>query len=130
MSDKEDIRVKMRVGDLELEVEGPPTKIYELVSKLVGNLGSGDKNISMQPKVKKSCKDVIEDLWREGWFEKERRLSEVYVELSSRGYNFDKSAISHALASLTRDGKLRRIGKERKYRYIQKYPYNQLVKNK
>ncbi len=129
MKEDDEIKVKMRYGDLELEVQGDPDKVYSLLSKIVGELG-GEHTHTPESKYKRSCKEVIEDLWREGWFEKDRKLSEVYLELSTRGYNFDKSAISHALAAMTREGKLKRLGKERKHRYIQKYPYTETIKRR
>ena len=127
MSDKDEVKVRVKIGDLEVEIEGPPEKISAILSKVVGDLGSGHTQTKKEV-FHKSCKEVIEELWREGWFNVERKLSDVYIELSKRGYNFDKSAISHALASLAKEGILRRVGRERKYRYVQKYPYSQLIK--
>jgi len=128
MSGEDNVKVKMKVGDMELEIEGPPEKITQVISQIMGNVGvSGEKKV-VDKVPGKSCKEIIEDLWREGWFSQERKLADVYRELASRGYNFDKSAISHALSSLTREGVLRRVGRERRYRYIQKYPYKQVVR--
>ncbi|HIE37432.1 TPA: hypothetical protein EYP83_04605 [Candidatus Geothermarchaeota archaeon] len=127
MSNEENLKVRMKIGDMELEIEGPPEKITKVISQIMGNISISTEYSGVDKTPTKSCKEIVEDLWREGWFSKERRLADVYRELAGRGYNFDKSAISHALASLTKEGILRRVGRERKYRYIQKYPYKQYV---
>ncbi len=129
MSGEDNIKVRMRVGDMELEIEGPPEKISHVISQIMGNVGVSTEKKEVDKIPGKSCKEIIEDLWREGWFSQERRLADVYRELTVRGYNFDKSAISHALSALTKEGILRRVGRERKYRYIQKYPYKQVVRD-
>lgn len=129
MNEENNVKVRMKVGDMELEIEGPPEKITQVISQIMGNVGVSAEKKDMGKVPGKSCKEIIEDLWREGWFSQERKLADVYRELASRGYNFDKSAISHALSSLTKEGVLRRVGRERRYRYIQKYPYKQVVRD-
>lgn len=43
--------------------------------------------------------------------------------MSRRGYHYDRTAVSHTLADLVREGTLFREGSMRNYRYIQKYPF-------
>ncbi len=126
----DEIKVKVKVGDIEVEVSGPPDKITDVVSEIVGKIktSSIDKGETLTKKSGKTCKEVIEDLWREGWFREKRRLSDVYNELASRGYHFDKSAISHALSTLVKEGVLTRMGRERKYMYVQKIPSTQHIR--
>ncbi|MEM0030132.1 MAG: hypothetical protein QW572_02320 [Candidatus Nitrosocaldus sp.] len=69
-----------------------------------------------------TCKGLIEKLWQEGWFITERNLGEVHEELARLGYNYDRTAVSHALTDLVREGILSRIGSARTYRYVQKRP--------
>ncbi|MEM0365296.1 MAG: hypothetical protein QW450_00640 [Candidatus Nitrosocaldus sp.] len=69
-----------------------------------------------------TCKGLIEKLWHEGWFVSERNLGEVHEELARLGYNYDRTAVSHALTDLVREGILSRIGSARTYRYVQKRP--------
>ena len=124
MSDKR-VKIKLNIKGIEVEVEAEADQIKEVISNLI----EGISNISMMEEDRNkefyasSCKEAVEKLWKEGWFQRARRLSEVYDELSRRGFNFDRSAISHALSSLTREGILTRLGRERKYEYIQKIPY-------
>ncbi len=69
-----------------------------------------------------TCRGLIEEMWIESWFNEERNLSDVHDELSRRGYNYDRTAVSHALTDLVRENVLTRRGMMRSYRYIQKKP--------
>ncbi|HEW93492.1 hypothetical protein DRN84_02685 [Candidatus Geothermarchaeota archaeon] len=120
------VRVKINVKGVEIEIEASPSEIKEAISNVIKSMEELGLSIYEEEKREfyaATCKEAVENLWKEGWFEKPRRLSEVYEELSRRGYNFDRSAISHALASLAKEGILTRIGRERRYQYIQKIPY-------
>jgi len=69
-----------------------------------------------------TCRGLLESLWFEGHFVSERSLGEVHEELSRRGYNYDRTAVSHSLTDMVRENILTRIGTMRNYRYIQKRP--------
>jgi hypothetical protein len=71
-----------------------------------------------------TCRGLLENLWVEGHFDSERSLGEVHEELSRRGYNYDRTAVSHSLTDMVRENILTRIGTMRNYRYIQKRPPN------
>jgi hypothetical protein len=71
-----------------------------------------------------TCRGLLENLWFEGFFVSERSLGEVHEELSRRGYNYDRTAVSHSLTDMVRENFLTRIGTMRNYRYIQKRPPN------
>ena len=71
-----------------------------------------------------TCRGLLESLWFEGHFVSERSLGEVHEELSRRGYNYDRTAVSHSLTDMVRENTLTRIGTMRNYRYIQKRPPN------
>ncbi|HJU33681.1 MAG TPA: hypothetical protein VJ695_01025 [Nitrososphaera sp.] len=71
-----------------------------------------------------TCRGLLENLWVEGYFVSERPLGEVHEELSRRGYNYDRTAVSHSLTDMVRENILTRIGTMRNYRYIQKRPPN------
>jgi hypothetical protein len=71
-----------------------------------------------------TCRGLLENLWFEGHFVSERSLGEVHEELSRRGYNYDRTAVSHSLTDMVRENILTRIGTMRNYRYIQKRPPN------
>ena len=68
----------------------------------------------------------VEVWWKKffmkNFFENERLLIEVHQELARMGYNYDKTAVSHSLSDMVREGILTRVGTLRNYRYIQKKP--------
>lgn len=67
-----------------------------------------------------TCRGLIGLLSKEGYFESEKTLGQVHEELSRRGYNYDRTAVSHALTDMVREGNLRRVGTMRNYRYLQR----------
>ncbi|HXT84369.1 MAG TPA: hypothetical protein VN704_08580 [Verrucomicrobiae bacterium] len=69
-----------------------------------------------------TCRSLIEKIFYDKYFENERLLGEVHEELSKMGYNYDRTAVSHSLTDMVREGILTRIGTLRNYRYIQKKP--------
>src|SRR5919197_4510201 len=69
-----------------------------------------------------TCRGLLESLWAEVYFGSERSLGEVHEELSRRGYNYDRTAVSHSLTDMVRENILTRTGTMRNYRYIQKRP--------
>ncbi len=74
-----------------------------------------------------TCRGILETLWYEGFFGTERLLGEVHEELSRRGYNYDRTAVSHSLTDMVRESILSREGTMRNYRYIQKRPCTELT---
>jgi hypothetical protein len=74
-----------------------------------------------------TCRGLLESLWLEGHFVSERSLGEIHEELSRRGYNYDRTAVSHSLTDMVRENILTRIGTMRNYRYIQKRPPNSIT---
>lgn len=121
------VKIKMNIKGIDVEIETSPKHIKEAINQVIDSLCSltTQERISMKESIfsPASCKEALELLWKEGWFSEERRLSDVWLELSKRGYNFDRSAIAHALHDLTKEGILTRLGRTRRYRYIQKTPY-------
>ncbi|HEX2013987.1 MAG TPA: hypothetical protein VLA68_02045, partial [Nitrososphaera sp.] len=69
-----------------------------------------------------TCRGLLDTLWRESYFASERALGEVHEELARRGYNYDRTAVSHSLADMVRENILTRTGTMRNFRYIQKRP--------
>ena len=86
----------------------------------------GDRQ-KMTAKGGMTCRGLLESLWFEGHFADERSLGEVHEELSRRGYNYDRTAVSHSLTDMVRENILTRIGTMRNYRYIQKRPPNSIT---
>lgn len=90
----------------------------------------GVKNLIEPPRREVSkrgatCRGLLEKLWYEGYFGAEKLLGEVHEELSRLGYNYDRTAVSHSLTDMVREGILTRVGTMRNYRYLQKRPYSE-----
>ena len=82
--------------------------------------------VTLQTKVSQrggiTCRGLIQSLWYEGYFGTEKPLGEVHEELSRRGFNYDRTAVSHSLTDMVRENILTRKGTMRNYQYIQRKP--------
>ena len=125
---KPPVRVKMKIGDVEFEIECQEDQLQATVGKILSTVTEKLKETQMitertapQPRAE-TCKGVIQKLWNEGWFSTAKGLSEVHIELARRGFHYDRTAVAHALIDLVKDGILTREGKPRRYQYAQKRP--------
>lgn len=118
--------------DTYTELEKLRTEINYLKSRMEGEINTSShhinnqrrNNISLKELAKNgnTCRSLMEKMFYEKFFEKEKLLIEVHQELSKIGYNYDKTAVSHSLSDMVREGILTRVGTLRNYRYIQKKP--------
>ncbi len=119
------VTIKLKHGDWEVEVRCKEENVKNVIENVLSSINT---NMYKQDITKRTiarhntCKGLLEELWKEKWFSIERNLNEVYNELSSKGYNYDKTAVSHALNDLLKEGILTRLGNARRFRYIQKRP--------
>ena len=122
------IRVKMKIGDVEFEIECQEQQLQAAVDKILSTVTQKLKETSLitertaPPPRAETCKGLIQKLWQEGWFSSARGLSNVHSELARRGFHYDRTAVAHALIDLVKDGILTREGKPRRYQYAQKRP--------
>ena len=125
---KTPIRVKMKVGELEFEIECEEEQLQPTVDKILSTVAEKMKQMpqiaerALPPPRAETCKGVIQKLWEDGWFNATRGLSDVHTELARKGFHYDRTAVAHALMDLVKDGILTREGKPRRYRYAQKRP--------
>lgn len=122
------IRVKMKVGTVEFEIEGTVDQANEAVGKFLATVTERLKETPLitgqeaaAPRAE-TCKVIIQRLWEEGWFSSGRGLGEVHSEMARRGFHYDRTAVAHALIDLVKDGVLNREGRPRRYQYVQKRP--------
>jgi len=129
--DEKRVRVKMKVGDVEVEVECGVSEVGSVVDKVLAVVAERGGAISSGVSGGvgtfaggrgETCKGLILGLWGEGWFGIGRGLSEVHGEMGLRGFHYDRTAVAHALVDLVREGVLTRVGRPRRYRYLQKRP--------
>ena len=114
-----------------IEIERLKFELDSLKSKIESNNDGGLSSINQKrngvslkelAKNGNTCRSLMEKIFYEKFFENERLLIEVHQELSKMGYNYDKTAVSHSLSDMVREGILSRVGTLRNYRYIQKKP--------
>jgi regulator of replication initiation timing len=118
---------KMTGPELQSQLDALRREIDSLKTRPSTELMADDQHQQQQKVATKSgmtCRGLLENLWFEGHFISERSLGEVHEELSRRGYNYDRTAVSHSLTDMVRENILTRIGTMRNYRYIQKRPPN------
>jgi len=121
------IRVKMKVGNVEFEIEGTVDQANEAVGKFLQTVTEKLKETPLMVEKEaapraETCKVIIQRLWEEGWFSSGRGLGEVHSEMARRGFHYDRTAVAHALIDLVKDGVLNREGRPRRYQYVQKRP--------
>jgi hypothetical protein len=125
---KPPIHVKMKIGEVEFEIDCQEDQLQATVDKMLSTLTQKLKETSMiaertaPPPRAETCKGIIQKLWEESWFSTAKGLSEVHSELAKRGFHYDRTAVAHALIDLVKDGILTREGKPRRYQYAQKRP--------
>ena len=124
---KPPIKVKMKIGDIEFEIESQEDQLQTAVDRILATVTERMKDTRLTerqapPPRAETCKSVIQKLWEENWFSKPRGLSEVHSEMARRGFHYDRTAVAHALIDLVKDGILTREGKPRRYQYAQKRP--------
>ena len=125
---KPPIRVKMKVGQIEFEIECQEDQLQATVDKILSTVTEKLKESPLiseraaAPPRAETCKGIIQKLWEEGWFSVAKGLSEVHSEMARSGFHYDRTAVAHALIDLVKDGILTREGKPRRYQYAQKRP--------
>ena len=125
---KPPIRLKMKVGEIEFEIECQEDQLQPTVDKILSSVTTKLRETplmierSASPPRAETCKGLIQKLWEENWFSTAKALSEVHSELARRGFHYDRTAVAHALIDLVREGILTREGKPRRYQYAQKRP--------
>ena len=122
------IKVKMKVGNVEFEIEGTVDQANDAVGKFLQTVTEKLKETPLMVDQERTapraetCKVLIQRLWEDGWFETARGLGQVHSEMARRGFHYDRTAVAHALIDLVKDGVLNREGRPRRYQYVQKRP--------
>jgi hypothetical protein len=131
MSEKRTITVKLKRAGWEVEITCEEDQLQTAIESVLSSLSAAPQNAPYVPSLideksetgsKKTVRGLILELWGESWFNQARSLSEVHEEIARRGYHYDKSAVSHSLTDLVKEGILSRQGDIRNYAYIQKKP--------
>jgi len=123
------VHIKLKVGSIEFEIDCREDQVQEMVQKVLASVteyASKPVNIPVErpsPLVRAdTCRDIAERLWKDEFFSEPKLLSDVHEEMTRIGYHFDRTAVSHVLRDMVRDGIITREGKPRGYLYVQKRP--------
>ena len=119
-----DPTLDLQVNEIKKEIELLKTTMH--VNSLNPKTGPTDAHRKTAQKSGSTCRGLLENLLFEGYFETEKLLGNIHEELSRRGYNYDRTAVSHALTDMVRETILSRVGSMRNYRYIQKKPPSEI----
>lgn len=111
-----------QINEIKREIE----LLKTTMSILNPNVAPTDTHRKTAQKGGSTCRSLLENLLLEGYFETEKLLGNVHEELSRRGYNYDRTAVSHSLTDMVRENILSRVGSMRNYRYIQKKPPSEI----
>lgn len=114
-----DPAIRGQIDELRREIEALKARPAE------ARPAAGEQKVAIKGGM--TCRGLLETLWAEGYFASERSLADVHEELSRRGYNYDRTAVSHSLTDMVRETILTRTGTMRNYRYIQKRPPDEKV---
>jgi len=123
------VTVRLKRGAWEIEITSQEDRVQQAVESVLAGMASKEQVLvqAQEPETDQrrfeTCRGVILTMWKEGWFASPRALSEVHEEMSRRGFHYDRTAVSHTLVDLVREGSLFRDGSMRNYRYVQKYPF-------
>lgn len=110
------------IEKLKAEIDQIKSKIDTNSTLQINNQKKNGVSLKELAKNGNTCRSLMEKIFYEKFFENERLLIEVHQELARMGYNYDKTAVSHSLSDMVREGILTRVGTLRNYRYIQKKP--------
>jgi len=97
---KPPIRLKMKVGNLEFEIECREDQLEEAVKNILSTVTEYAKEpiiVSerhLPPARAETCKGLIQKLWSEGWFASPRGLGDVHSEMARRGFHYDRTAVA------------------------------------
>jgi len=123
------VTVRLKRGAWEIEITTQEDRVQQAVESVLAGMASKEPILVQAQEAEsdqrrfETCRGVLLTMWKEGWFAAPRALSEVHEEMSRRGYHYDRTAVSHTLVDLVREGSLFRDGSMRNYRYVQKYPF-------
>lgn len=148
----EEVKIRLKHGDWEVEISCAENRVKQVVENVLSSLDAKALDSGIQSRLDRmqgeletlksrpadlegaktvgtekvkggmTCRGLLESLWRENYFASDRALGEVHEELGRRGYNYDRTAVSHSLADMVRENILSRTGTMRNFRYIQKRP--------
>jgi len=129
------IRLRMKIGANELEIEAPLElweEAMEKVDQLLDRFSQAGIAVAQKPSPaelpsvkidpKMSLTEMLERFFSDPWGSKPRRLGEVRAALHSYGLTYPKSSVAVALLRLAQAGKIRRFKEGNEFVYVSAQP--------
>ena len=114
--------LNVKIAELKERIDSLTNQLNSISIMGKPLINSVNLHTRMPQKAGMTCRGLLESLWSEGYFDTEKHLREVHEEMSRRGFNYDRTAVSHSLTDMVRENILARKGTMRNYQYIQKRP--------
>jgi hypothetical protein len=129
------IRLKMKIGANEVEIEAPPElwdEAMERMEQLLDRFSQAGAPATQRPApaelpsvkidAKMSLTEMLERFFSDPWGSKPRRLGEVRAALHSYGLTYPRSSVAVALLRLAQAGKIRRFKEGNEFVYVSVQP--------
>jgi hypothetical protein len=105
--------------ELDAQLDELRSKIMS-IEDLISRIGTGGLERRASQKIGMTCRSLLDLLLKDNFFSQERQLGQIHEEISRRGYNYDRTAVSHSLTDLVRERVLSRVGTIRNYKYVER----------
>lgn len=120
---KPTLKTILKMGTFEVEIFCTEDQLQNAVADLINVFVSKEQELSQISIVHhirqtNTCMNSLKILLSEGWFSSKKYFSDVQLELLRRGLHYHRSAVSHCLEDLYREGLLAREGIPRRYTFI------------
>jgi hypothetical protein len=103
--------------ELDAQLDELRSKIMS-IEDLISRIGTSNLERRASQKIGMTCRTLLDLLLKDNFFSEERQLGQIHEEISRRGYNYDRTAVSHSLTDLVRERVLSRVGTIRNYKYV------------
>jgi hypothetical protein len=138
MSEGRELRIRIRLGDYEVEVAGAKEDVLEILENIDGVISSassalGARSATALPSAVETkpeelphvqmerdvqAPDAIMGLLSTNWGNKPRNLTEIIAALEVNAIHFPKGTVAGRLTDLTRKGVLRRVKTPSGFGYV------------
>ena len=137
-------RVVVRVGDVQIEVEGTLStvnslmgnkqNVFEVVRELlkitsetplaetVSTVETEAEELPPQLGKPATCTEALSTLFKTEWGKHPRTLSEIMEVLELNGLYYRKSAVAKILTDLMKRKEIRRLGTRGNFKYVSSHP--------
>jgi hypothetical protein len=104
--------------ELDAQLDALRSKIMS-IEDLISRIGTSSLERRSSQKIGMTCRTLLDLLLKDNFFSEGRQLGQIHEEISRRGYNYDRTAVSHSLTDLVRERVLSRVGTIRNYKYVE-----------